>query len=98
MEEPSYMRKLSRIWITTATVACLTMWAGASNKLYAQRPDVNDYDRDHGYDHDRDGGADLSVTSYPSGAHVSLDGVDTHKVTPMSTDVKIGTHKVTVSV
>lgn len=92
------MRKLNRIWITTATVACLTMWAGASSKLYAQRPDVHDHDVDHDQDRDHNEHAKLSVTSYPSGAHVSLDGVDSHEVTPMSTDVRIGPHKLTVSV
>lgn len=40
----------------------------------------------------------LKVTSYPTGAHVSIDGVDTGKVTPMSESVAIGVHTVTVAV
>src|SRR5882724_8510450 len=40
----------------------------------------------------------LKVTSYPSGAQVSIDGVDTGKVTPMSASIQIGTHEVTVSI
>src|SRR5436189_3667713 len=39
----------------------------------------------------------LKVTSFPSGAHVSVDGVDTGKVTPMSVSVSVGTHTVVVS-
>jgi len=40
----------------------------------------------------------LKVNSFPSGANVSMDGKDTHKVTPMSMDVAVGWHKVTVSI
>ena len=40
----------------------------------------------------------LKVTSFPSGANVSLDGKDTGKVTPMSTEVSVGWHKVKVSI
>jgi glycine rich protein/PEGA domain-containing protein/collagen triple helix repeat protein len=40
----------------------------------------------------------LKVTSFPSGAHVFVDGVDTGKVTPMSVSVSVGTHTVVVSV
>ena len=39
----------------------------------------------------------LRVTSFPTGAHVSVDGADTGKVTPMSTRVSVGKHKVVVS-
>jgi len=39
----------------------------------------------------------LKVTSFPSGATVSIDGVDTGKVTPMSTSLSIGNHTVVVS-
>src|SRR5215469_15546612 len=40
----------------------------------------------------------LKVSSFPSGANVSMDGKDTGKTTPMSTDVAVGWHKVTVSI
>lgn len=44
------------------------------------------------------GNGSLKVTSYPSGANVSIDGVDTGKTTPMSVSVAIGEHTVVVSV
>jgi len=40
----------------------------------------------------------LRVTSFPSGANVSVDGNDTGKVTPMSISVSVGTHTVVVSI
>ncbi len=40
----------------------------------------------------------LKVTSFPSGANVSIDGADTGKVTPMSTSVSVGDHTVVVSI
>ena len=40
----------------------------------------------------------LKVTSFPSGASVSVDGVDTGKVTPMSVSVAVGAHTVVVSI
>jgi hypothetical protein len=40
----------------------------------------------------------LKVTSFPTGAHVSVDGVDTGKVTPMSFSVPVGKHTVVVSI
>jgi len=40
----------------------------------------------------------LKVTSFPSGANVSVDGVDTRKVTPMSVSVAVGAHTVVVSI
>src|SRR5947199_8112440 len=40
----------------------------------------------------------LKVTSFPSGAHVFVDGADTGKVTPMNVSVSVGTHTVVVSV
>jgi hypothetical protein len=39
----------------------------------------------------------LRVTSFPTGAHVSVDGADTGKVTPMSYSVRVGKHTVIVS-
>jgi hypothetical protein len=43
------------------------------------------------------GGA-LKVTSFPSGAKVAIDGVDTGKVTPMSVSLAVGDHAVIVSI
>ena len=40
----------------------------------------------------------LRVTSFPSGALVSVDGVSTGKVTPMSVSLSIGDHQVTVAI
>jgi hypothetical protein len=40
----------------------------------------------------------LKVTSFPVGASVSVDGVDTGKVTPMTISVAVGTHRVVVSI
>lgn len=40
----------------------------------------------------------LKISSFPSGANVSLDGTDTGKVTPMSTEVSVGWHKVKISI
>src|SRR6266571_4479360 len=40
----------------------------------------------------------LKVTSFPSGANVSVDDIDTGKVTPMSISVAVGTHTVKVSI
>jgi hypothetical protein len=40
----------------------------------------------------------LKVTSYPSGAEVIIDGVNTGKTTPMSESVGVGDHVVTVRV
>lgn len=40
----------------------------------------------------------LKVTSFPSGATVSIDGVPTGKVTPMSVSLPVGDHAVTVSI
>jgi len=40
----------------------------------------------------------LKVTSFPSGASVSVDGVDTGKVTPMNISVAVGAHIVVVSI
>src|SRR6266404_4702196 len=39
----------------------------------------------------------LRVTSFPTNAHVSVDGTDTGKVTPMSIRVSVGKHRVVVS-
>jgi len=47
---------------------------------------------------DDDSNGALKVTSFPSGAHVAVDGVDTGKVTPMSVSVAVGQHTVVVSI
>ncbi len=44
------------------------------------------------------GNGSLKVTSYPSGARVSIDGVDTGKFTPMSQILSVGEHVVLVAV
>src|SRR6266702_1849184 len=44
------------------------------------------------------GNGSLKVTSYPSGANVTIDGVDTGKTTPMSVSLSIGEHTVVVTV
>ena len=40
----------------------------------------------------------LKVTSFPSGASVNIDGVDTGKTTSMSTGLSVGDHKIVVSI
>jgi hypothetical protein len=40
----------------------------------------------------------LKVTSFPSGANVSVDGIDTGKVTPMNISLGVGAHTVVVSI
>lgn len=42
--------------------------------------------------------ATLKVDSFPAGAQVIVDGVDTRKVTPVNISVAAGTHRVTVQV
>lgn len=44
------------------------------------------------------GNGSLKVTSFPSGANVSVDGVDTGKLTPMSVSLPVGDHGVVVSI
>ncbi len=44
------------------------------------------------------GNGSLKVTSFPSGANVSVDGVNTGKVTPMSISLPVGDHAVVVSI
>jgi hypothetical protein len=44
------------------------------------------------------GSGSLKITSYPSGARVSIDGTDTGKTTPMSESLTIGQHTVVVTV
>ena len=44
------------------------------------------------------GNGTLKVTSFPSGAQVLVDGVDTGKVTPMSVSLVEGDHTVTVQI
>ena len=42
--------------------------------------------------------ATLKVSSFPSGAQVSVDGVNTGKVTPMNISLTEGDHLVTVQI
>ena len=44
------------------------------------------------------GSGALKVTSFPSGAQVTIDGVGTGKTTPMSVSLSVGDHLVTVSI
>lgn len=44
------------------------------------------------------GNGSLKVTSFPSGANVSVDGADTGKLTPMSINLAVGDHTVVVSI
>lgn len=44
------------------------------------------------------GNGSLKVTSFPTGADVSIDGTDTGKLTPMSTSLAVGDHTVVVSI
>jgi hypothetical protein len=47
---------------------------------------------------DDDSNGALKVTSFPSGAHVAVDGVDTGKTTPMKVSLSVGPHTVVVSI
>src|SRR5262245_62077405 len=40
----------------------------------------------------------LKVTSFPTGSHVTIDGTDTGKVTPMSISLALGGHAVVVAI
>src|SRR5712664_746040 len=44
----------------------------------------------------QEGNGSLKVTSFPTGANVSVDGAATGKVTPMSISVAVGSHTVVV--
>src|ERR1700676_2219338 len=94
------MRKLNAIASIGCTVLSLAFLAGTSNSLQAQAPESREHDRTHDFDHDHEHGenAVLKVSSSPSGAHVSIDGVDTRKLTPMSTELRVGMHRVSVFV
>src|SRR5215510_122125 len=46
--------------------------------------------------HAQTGNGSLKITSFPSGANVSVDGVNTGKVTPMSISLPVGDHNVVV--
>ena len=81
------MRKTERT--RRLAVVFLTIFAG-SLSLYAQGRDSHEPVR---YPN-----SELKVTSFPSGAHVSIDGTDTRELTPMRTDLRIGKHQVTVFV
>jgi hypothetical protein len=44
------------------------------------------------------GNGSLKVTSFPSGANVTVDGVNTGRVTPMSVSLPVGDHNVVVAI
>src|SRR5262249_48388412 len=44
------------------------------------------------------GNGSLKVTSFPSSANVSVDGVNTGKVTPMSVSLPVGDHNIVVAI
>src|SRR5215468_10318175 len=44
------------------------------------------------------GSGALKVTSFPTGANVAVDGVNTGKTTPMSISLPVGDHEVVVSI
>ncbi|HEV8202207.1 MAG TPA: PEGA domain-containing protein [Candidatus Polarisedimenticolia bacterium] len=48
--------------------------------------------------HAQSGSGVLKVTSFPSAAKVSVDGIDTGKTTPLSTNVPLGSHTIVVSI
>ncbi|HEX7959288.1 MAG TPA: PEGA domain-containing protein, partial [Terriglobales bacterium] len=48
--------------------------------------------------HAQTGNGTLKVTSFPSGARVSVEGVFTGKVTPMSISLPVGDHEIVVSI
>src|SRR5438105_6102773 len=83
---PAHMRKLNRIFAMTYVLVCLVIFAGSST-LHAQAKFEN-----HGQ------GSQLNVTSFPTGAHVSVDGVDTRQRTPAHLGLRPGKHQVRVFV
>ena len=89
------MRKLGRI-STMVMVMFLTIFVGAGSGLSAQRRVTDDGDGSQGDQNDRSQNAKLKVTSFPSGAHVSIDGVEIRKVTPMTAEVEVGQHQIRV--
>jgi len=89
------MRKLYRI-STMVLVMFLTPFAGAWTGLSAQRRVSEDDGASKGDQNDRGQNAKLKVTSFPAGAYVSIDGVQMHKVTPMTAEVEVGRHQVRV--
>lgn len=89
------MRKLYRIF-TMVLVIFLTPLAGARTGLSAQRRVDDDGSTSQGDQDDRSHNAKLKVTSFPAGAHVSIDGVELRKVTPMTAEVEVGPHQVRV--
>ena len=77
--------------LATITSLFITICAGPMNNLHAQ---AGRHENNNG--HGQKG--ELDVASFPSGAHVSIDGVDTRKLTPMHTELPIGTHQVRIFV
>lgn len=90
------MRRLDRI-STMVLVVFLTTFAGAWTGLRAQQRVTGSGGTSHGHQNDRSQTAQLKVTSFPAGAYVSIDGVEMRKVTPMTAELEIGPHQVSVS-
>jgi PEGA domain/Collagen triple helix repeat (20 copies) len=86
------MRKPRRISTAAYAVVFLTIFTGSLNRLHAQG------ERDHDGDHERDRRAELKITSFPSGARVSIDGGKAWNVTPMRAELRPGKHQVHVFV
>src|SRR5690348_11142579 len=83
------MRKLTATFTMTYVLVCLTILVGISNNLHAQAR-FQQFNRGQG--------AQLNVTSFPQGAHVAVDGVDTRQLTPAHVGLRAGKHTVHVFV
>ena len=75
--------------LVAITVIFLVICGGTWSRLQAQGD---------GHEHDPGPNAMLDIASFPSGAHVSVDGVDTRKVTPVRTELRVGKHQVRIFV
>lgn len=92
------MRRPKPIAALTCTVALLMILAGTSNGLRAQNAESRTHGQRDELHRQAQGGGELKITSYPAGANVSVDGVDTRKVTPMSIELRSGKHQITIFV
>ena len=75
--------------LVAITVILLVVCGGTWSRLHAQGD---------GHEHDPGVNAMLDIASFPSGAHVSVDGVDSRKVTPVRTELRVGKHQVRIFV
>src|SRR5260370_27320144 len=85
------MRKPRQISTIGLTIAFFMTFAGTFNSLHAQRSAREGSRESYDSGNERGGSASLKVTSFPSGAHVSLDGGDTHKAPPINPQVRART-------